>query len=123
MDAIIKSLVEDLLGNDSTFASAKNFDALKEWLITTPNTEAAETIRQAVSEYFSDMEITSDAAKEYFNSVIEYRIGLLDDELNLLSKQKEALEHINEERKYERDLIESKLEQIETGFEYTPYGQ
>ena len=66
-----------------------------------------DAVQATVNEY--GLTVTSDILKEYYDRLIEFRTQVLDNEINNLTEQKEALQGINQQREYENQLIEAKL--------------
>lgn len=55
------------------------------------------------------LSITSSVLKGYYDHIINFKTQVLDQEINNLNEQKEALQDINKQREYENSLIEAKL--------------
>lgn len=74
-------------------------------------TEAGQKVYDALKDTFKayGISVTADKLSSQFKSVISYQNSLLDDQINNLTEQKEALQNINSQREYENKLIEAKL--------------
>ena len=74
-------------------------------------TEAGQKVYDALKDTFEayGISVTADKLSSQFKSVISYQSSLLDDQINNLTEQKEALQNINSQREYENKLIEAKL--------------
>lgn len=74
-------------------------------------TEAGQKVYDALKQTFEayGISVTADKMSSQFKSAITYQSSLLDDQINNLTEQKEALQNINSQREYENKLIEAKL--------------
>lgn len=74
-------------------------------------TEAGQEVFNAIKSTFEDygISVTADKTSAQFKSAIQYQSSLLDDQINNLTEQKEALQSITSQREYENKLIEAKL--------------
>ena len=118
-DDFLKNLEESDIGADvkklradadSGFDKITNLQSLEKWLVNNGyDSGVNKEIYEAVMDYFGDAELISDFEKDNLNTVIEYRTTLMQQELDNLNAQKESLLQINEQRKYENDLVEARL--------------
>lgn len=65
-------------------------------------------LRKAIEEYFT-FDITVKANREQVEQVMEYQSRMLEDQIEALEEQKDAIGAVNEERKKELDLIKAEM--------------
>lgn len=65
-------------------------------------------LRKAIEEYFT-FDITVKANREQVEQVMEYQSRMLEDQIEALEEQKDAIGAVNEERKKELDLIKAQM--------------
>lgn len=76
-------------------------------ILSTEGQEVFNAIKSTFEEY--GISVTADKTSAQFKSAIQYQSSLLDDQINNLTEQKEALQSITSQREYENKLIEAKL--------------
>ena len=88
------------------FENAGSFEEIKQWLFSEEGLNSKE-LQEALQEYF-DFTVSYEQDNTLLDKVIEYENQLLDDQIDSLEKQKEALSANNDERKKELELIKAK---------------
>lgn len=88
------------------FENAGSFEEIKQWLFSEEGLNSKE-LQEALQEYF-DFTVSYEQDNTLLDKVIEYETQLLDDQIDSLEKQKEALSANNDERKKELELIKAK---------------
>lgn len=102
-DSVQKDELVKAWGNATTLEQA--FEVLQSDLIE-EGSETAEKVQAALTEMFDfTMKIQQDTSE--WDRVIEYQTSLLDEQIDNLQKQKDALSAFNDERKKELDLIKA----------------
>ena len=76
-------------------------------ILSSEGQEVFNAIKSTFEEY--GISVTADKTSAQFKSAIQYQSSLLDDQINNLTEQKEALQSITSQREYENKLIEAKL--------------
>lgn len=76
-------------------------------ILTSEGQQVFDAIKSTFEEY--GISVTADETSAQFKSAIQYQSSLLDDQINNLTEQKEALQSITSQREYENKLIEAKL--------------
>lgn len=97
---VIEGLDEDLR---KTLENATNFDQIGAVLFGDLG-ENSEELQKALQEYFTFV-LQPEIDTSQIDKVIEYQTKLLDDQIDNLEEQKEALSEINDEREKELNLI------------------
>ena len=116
VNTLVKSML-DSAGDDKDKlqtiidkSGAKNFNGLITYLKgLDENTEEYKLLYEAISKAGSSYTLTSDAYKSALQNYISYNSTLLENQINNLTAQKEALQQITSQREYENKLIEAKL--------------
>lgn len=103
----------DKLQNNDDFARVNDVSSLLKWAMKYQNSseygDIANQIDKLVQEELQKAELVSDLMKEQLNTVVQYQETLLQNEIDNLTEQKNALSEINKQREYENTLIEAKL--------------
>lgn len=76
-------------------------------ILSSEGQQVFDAIKSTFEEY--GISVTADETSAQFKSAIQYQSSLLDDQINNLTEQKEALQSITSQREYENKLIEAKL--------------
>lgn len=94
--------MQDVLYNNKNFASV--FDA-----ITNYDGENAAQLKESMEKMFQDMDLqyVSEEHKKIMDAVIKEQTRLIDEQIDNLTKQKDALSEINSERKKELELMKA----------------
>lgn len=116
VNTLVKSMLDSAGDNKDKLQSiidksgAENFNGLITYLKgLDENTEEYKLLYEAISKAGSNYTLTSDAYKSALQNYISYNSTLLENQINNLTAQKEALQQITSQREYENKLIEAKL--------------
>lgn len=90
-------------------SGATNFNDLLNYVLGNQKRPGATELLNILQKVGEDYQLVSDAYKEQLTNYFNVNSKILEDQINNLNQQKEALQQINKQREYENQLVEAKL--------------
>jgi len=89
-------------------SSVTSITGLMKYLARNGDSDFSSTIQELVAGQLENVDAVVDVYRELFDQMDEYKVHLLDEQLENLNSQKEALEQITAQREYENKLLEAR---------------